>query len=328
MDQPLKERLIGATVLVVLVVLVVPALLTGPRSARPTATDTAEVHHEVIDLTRPPGSSQATVAAAPDAPPATTAEPVTPAASPAAGDSAEVPAAPTTPVAPSLPMGKKAVSTQTPVPNPAPSAPIAAQSTSTPAPSVADKLPLPSAGSRVATQAAVDSPASTGKNGRTENAASGPPAAVSGPVSAPVVAPEPKPHPVTPTPKAEAKPATVSAGLAEAKVPPKTPSAAAPKVPAPTEPAPTPKAAPKASPVDSTGGWVVQLGSFAAKENAEKLARDLKAKKFKAFVSEFRGSGKVLWRVRVGPEQDRSRIDRIAERLQAEGHKGTVAPAN
>ena len=93
------------------------------------------------------------------------------------------------------------------------------------------------------------------------------------------------------------------------------------------EPKPTPKPAPKASPVDSTAGWVVQLGSFAAKENAEKLARDLKAKKFRAFVSEFRGSGKVHWRVRVGPEQDRSRIDRIAERLQAEGHKGTVAPA-
>jgi DedD protein len=87
-----------------------------------------------------------------------------------------------------------------------------------------------------------------------------------------------------------------------------------------------PKPAPAASAVDASAGWVVQLGSFASKENAEKLARELKAKKFKAFVSEFRGGGKTLWRVRVGPEQDRARIDRIAERLQGEGHKGNVAP--
>jgi cell division septation protein DedD len=69
------------------------------------------------------------------------------------------------------------------------------------------------------------------------------------------------------------------------------------------------------------------LGSFAAKDNAEKLAHDLNAHKYKAFVSQYRGGGKVLWRVRVGPEQDHDRVERIAERLAADGHKGTVAPA-
>jgi cell division septation protein DedD len=135
------------------------------------------------------------------------------------------------------------------------------------------------------------------------------------PAKAPAKAPTPSP---TPTPAL-----TPAAPVAAKTAPPKNPPAKTPVVAA----KPEPKPAPKASAVDISGGWVVQLGSFAAKENAEKLAHDLKAKKFKAFVSEFRGSGKVLWRVRVGPEQDRARVDRIAERLAAEGHRGTVAPA-
>jgi DedD protein len=70
----------------------------------------------------------------------------------------------------------------------------------------------------------------------------------------------------------------------------------------------------------------VQLGSFASRPNAEKLADELKRGGYSAFVSEFRGSGKVLYRVRVGPEQDRARADALAQRLARDGRKGTVAP--
>ena len=129
--------------------------------------------------------------------------------------------------------------------------------------------------------------------------------------------PEVKADPKAPV-KAETKPEKAAPLPQEPKV--------AEKMPAKPAATPAPKPAPAASPVDASSGWVVQLGSFASRENAEKLARELKAKKFKAFVSEFRGGGKTLWRVRVGPEQDRARIDRIAERLQGEGHKGNVAP--
>lgn len=44
--------------------------------------------------------------------------------------------------------------------------------------------------------------------------------------------------------------------------------------------------------------WAVQLGSFASKENADRLARELKAKGFPAYVNEGTGSGKKFFRVR------------------------------
>jgi DedD protein len=71
---------------------------------------------------------------------------------------------------------------------------------------------------------------------------------------------------------------------------------------------------------------VVQLGSFAKRENGERLARELRAKGYRAYVSEFRGSGQTLWRVRVGPEQDRARADAIATRLAHDGVHGSVTP--
>jgi DedD protein len=70
----------------------------------------------------------------------------------------------------------------------------------------------------------------------------------------------------------------------------------------------------------------VQLGSFASRPNADKLAGELRGRGYSAFVSEFRGSGRVLYRVRVGPEQDRGRADALAARLARDGNKGTVAP--
>jgi cell division septation protein DedD len=70
----------------------------------------------------------------------------------------------------------------------------------------------------------------------------------------------------------------------------------------------------------------VQLGSFASRENAESLAKGLRARGYRAFVAEFRGSGRVLYRVRVGPEQDHARAEALAARLAREGHKGTIAP--
>ena len=79
-------------------------------------------------------------------------------------------------------------------------------------------------------------------------------------------------------------------------------------------------------PAAGAEGWVVQLGSFASKDNAESLAKGLRAKGYRAFVSEFRGSGRILYRVRVGPEQDRARAEAIAARLASEGHRGSVAP--
>jgi DedD protein len=74
-----------------------------------------------------------------------------------------------------------------------------------------------------------------------------------------------------------------------------------------------------------SGAWVVQLGSFAQHANAERLARQVKAQGFRVSVSQ-ESSGRRLYRVRVGPAQDRSAATRLATQLQAAGHRGAVVP--
>lgn len=152
------------------------------------------------------------------------------------------------------------------------------------------------------------------------------------PERAAIARPVPAALPPTGTAAAAANPPTPNPP--EPRVAPESvpPAAAEPAATTIDRPASAPQAAPAAAPPRPSsvahGGeaWVVQLGSFASRENAERLATNLRAKSYSAYVSEFRGSGRVLFRVRVGPEQDRARADAIAARLAREGHRGSVAP--
>ncbi|MBS0365274.1 MAG: SPOR domain-containing protein [Proteobacteria bacterium] len=76
---------------------------------------------------------------------------------------------------------------------------------------------------------------------------------------------------------------------------------------------------------DGSGAWVVQLGSFASKVNAERLARQVTAQGYHVRVSQGNG-GRRLYRVRVGPAPDRAAAERLASRLRAQGHAGEVVP--
>lgn len=76
----------------------------------------------------------------------------------------------------------------------------------------------------------------------------------------------------------------------------------------------------------STGMWAVQLGSFSNKENAERLAADLRDQGFAAFLSEIVSSGNALQRVRIGPQKDRVSAEAIASQLARAGHEGRVVP--
>jgi DedD protein len=78
------------------------------------------------------------------------------------------------------------------------------------------------------------------------------------------------------------------------------------------------------APVESDSGWAVQLGSFSNADNAERLAAELRARGYKAFVSRFESTGQPRLRVRVGPEQDRARAEQLAARLRREGRQATV----
>ena len=139
-----------------------------------------------------------------------------------------------------------------------------------------------------------------------------------------------------PDPAAAGRAASPPAGAGEPA--PATPAAAAKASPsAPPPAAPRPALAPRAATTHAPGqpptpavagadGWVVQLGSFASREHADGLAKELRGKGFRAFVAEFRSADRVLFRVRVGPEQDRARAESIGARLAREGHRGSIAP--
>lgn len=114
------------------------------------------------------------------------------------------------------------------------------------------------------------------------------------------------------------------------------PSQTAPKpAAAPTvKPAAQPAAAPTAvqaaresgKPPVAAGSFVVQLGSFSSKENAEKLTRDMTAKGFATFIAPITTNGRELYRVRVGPTRDRASAEALAAQLKRMGQSGSIVP--
>ncbi|MCH9693093.1 MAG: SPOR domain-containing protein [Gammaproteobacteria bacterium] len=94
-----------------------------------------------------------------------------------------------------------------------------------------------------------------------------------------------------------------------------------------TEPEREAASPPPTTPVaSSTGMWAVQLGSFSNKQNAEKLAADLRKQGYAAFLSQLESGGKLLHRVRIGPQKDRDSAEQMAARLLKVNHKGQVVP--
>lgn len=100
------------------------------------------------------------------------------------------------------------------------------------------------------------------------------------------------------------------------------------QVPARVEQEPTPEPQPvtPTPTASSTGMWAVQLGSFSNKENAEKLAADLRKQGYAAFLSQLTTGSGQLHRVRIGPQKDRESAEAMAARLLKVGHKGQVVP--
>lgn len=125
-------------------------------------------------------------------------------------------------------------------------------------------------------------------------------------------APEPAQAPAT-NPMAPASPNNLEAA----------PAKPTPAQPTPAKPAPV--TAPNQKP--ASGTFVVQLGSFGSKENAERLARDMTGKGFAAFVAPpVTSNGRVLYRVRVGPTQDRASAEALAAQLKRAGQDGSIVP--
>lgn len=80
------------------------------------------------------------------------------------------------------------------------------------------------------------------------------------------------------------------------------------------------KAKPAAKPA-MKNAWALQIGSFSDKKNALKMRDQFRAKKYSAYVDEEKGS----FRVRIGPELDRTRLERMQTRItKEEGIKGMI----
>ena len=237
MDRRVKERLIGATILVVLIVLIVPELLSGPKRPPPRRAALSlpvPTRSVSVDLST---SKATTASAAADA-----------ASAASAGDDAGA------------------------------AAPSAASPTT--------------AGPPAASADAPDAGAAAGSA----------PANPAGEAEAPTVttlraqtpAPALESHASTPKSASEAR-RSIAAGDAE-----------------------------EAAASSSHRGWAVQLGSFANKENAEKLAHQLRTQRASVYVISS-GSGPTLrYRVRVGPLRDREAAEHAIAKLKSEGHPATL----
>jgi len=64
--------------------------------------------------------------------------------------------------------------------------------------------------------------------------------------------------------------------------------------------------------------WIIQVGSFSKKENAENLVNTLRQKDFSAFMEQAEIGGKQVFRVRVGPVVDRGKAEEMLVGLNRE----------
>jgi DedD protein len=78
-----------------------------------------------------------------------------------------------------------------------------------------------------------------------------------------------------------------------------------------------------ALPANRAGAWAVQLGALKTVDDANKLRDRLKNAGFAAFVDKVDANGTKLWRVRAGPEVDRGAADKlrasIKDKLKLDG---------
>jgi len=321
-----KERLTGAIILVAALVLLVPELLTGPSSkqgAKPAGEDSASMRSYTIDLADDSAAGRSSSAGPTSGPTAVTEEPVATAKVEEGDESDAGSAAESAPgnegVASLGAAGDGAVESR--------SESDAAEET----PSVAGRTGSQSAEtarSASGPTAAGSKPAGDGKPGSDASVEPERPRSAFGPNAERPASPSVAPRSSSAgnvagaassgaASRREATAANSSASAARETSGSNTPAG---RKGAETVPAPTRTASADAK---SSKGWAVQLGVFEKRENAERLAKQVKGKGYPVIVNETSGT-KHLYRVRVGPEKDRASADALNARLRAAGHSGAV----
>ena len=171
--------------------------------------------------------------------------------------------------------------------------------------------------------------------GRDPGPAAAPESAPTRRVEVPIgdAAPAPEEQVLVPEPAMPDAPRVASP--APPRAPPET-KTQAPKPRPPQDASPVPKREAEAPPPPAAqkpaaaqgapaSAWAVQLGAFSNRSKADQLVAELKRRRYAAFIIEYRASGQVLYRVRVGPEQDRARAAETAARLAKDGFQPVVA---
>ncbi|VAW61576.1 hypothetical protein MNBD_GAMMA10-2307 [hydrothermal vent metagenome] len=75
----------------------------------------------------------------------------------------------------------------------------------------------------------------------------------------------------------------------------------------------------------SIHAWALQLGSFFQEQNAEAMRDDLRAKGYAGYVDVLKKPGRIVYRVRIGPELDKRQLEKLkAEILKKEKIEGLV----
>lgn len=158
------------------------------------------------------------------------------------------------------------------------------------------------------------------------------------PSTATAATPAPTPVPATPS-ASVAQPAATAAPVATQALPPEAPKPAATPASKLAEVAPKPATTtPKpevvaAKPVDAPKpaaagvGFAVQLGAFSKASDANAMRDKLRAGGFSAFVEQVKTDKGTLSRVRVGPVASRADADRLKTQVAAKvGINGMVRP--
>lgn len=121
----------------------------------------------------------------------------------------------------------------------------------------------------------------------------------------------------------ETKPAPSTASTPSQSRPSPEPAAVAATPPVRQSPAPAAPAVSVSRNVP-TDGWMVQLGSFGDSANAQRQAERIRTFGHDPRIYEFTASGRLMYRVRVGPMDTRERAEATASALSAHGFVAQV----
>lgn len=116
--------------------------------------------------------------------------------------------------------------------------------------------------------------------------------------------------------KTAATPTKEEARLAATPVTKPAPPPTTVKKPAPAKPAGT--ATVPAQDARGLTAWVVQIGSFSSQANADRLVKKLRDAGYPAFVEPVKQGTEKVYRVRVGPELQRSDAQALRDKLMKE----------